>query len=62
MKFNTLTKSIRILDLFLSEKAHLGENEISVFMKMPRSTTYKYLSILRPYRLLDYDDESGAYR
>jgi len=62
MNFNTLTKTIRILDLFLSKKATLSENDISGFVKMPRSTTYKYLSVLRQYRLLDYDYESRAYR
>jgi len=60
MKFNTLTKSLQILDLFLS--ANLGENDISRIMKMPRSTAYKYLSILRQYRLLDYDSKSGQYK
>lgn len=62
MKFNTLTKAIKILDLFLSKKANLSENEISRFMKMPRSTTYKYLSILRQYKLLDYDYKSREYK
>jgi IclR family KDG regulon transcriptional repressor len=62
MNFNTLTKAIRILDLFLSKKATLSESDISGFIKMPQSTTYKYLSILRQYRLLDYDPESRAYR
>jgi DNA-binding IclR family transcriptional regulator len=62
MKFNTLTKAIRILDLFLSKKTSLTEDDISSFMKMPRSTTYKYLSILRQYKLLDYDYKSGEYR
>jgi len=62
MKFNTLTKAIKILDLFLSKKTNLTENDISSFMKMPRSTTYKYLSILRQYELLDYDSKSGEYR
>jgi IclR family KDG regulon transcriptional repressor len=46
----------------LSKKANLSENDISGFIKMPRSTTYKYLSVLRQYRLLDYDHESRAYR
>jgi len=62
MKFNTLTKAIKILDLFLFKKANLSENDISGFMKMPRSTTYKYLSILRQYKLLDYDYKSGEYK
>lgn len=59
MKFNTLTKSLQILDLFLS--ANLGENDVSRIMKMPRSTTYKYLSILKQYKLLDYDSKSRQY-
>jgi IclR family transcriptional regulator, KDG regulon repressor len=60
MKFNTLTKSIQILDLFLSKET-VDENEISEAIKMPRSTTYKYLSILREYKLLDYDFMSKQY-
>lgn len=59
MTFNTLTKSLKILDLFLT--ANPGENDISRIMKIPRSTTYKYLSILRQYRLLDYDPKSRQY-
>jgi DNA-binding IclR family transcriptional regulator len=62
MKFNTLTKAIKILDLFLSKKTNLSKNDISNFIKMPRSTTYKYLSILRHYKLLDYDHKSGEYK
>ena len=61
MKFNTLTKSIKILDLFLSKDANLSENDISTTMRMPRSTTYKYLSILKQQKLLDYDSKSGQY-
>src|SRR4030042_1270693 len=61
MKFNTLTKSIKILDLFLSKDANLSENDISTTMRMPRSTTYKYLSILRQQKLLEYDSKSGQY-
>ena len=60
MKFNTLTKSIQILDLFLSRET-IDENEISDTIEMPRSTTYKYLSILRRYKLLDYDSISKQY-
>jgi DNA-binding IclR family transcriptional regulator len=59
MKFNTLTKSLKILDLLLS--ANLGENDISLIMKIPRSTTNKYLSILRQYKLLNYDPKSKQY-
>ncbi len=61
MKFNTLTNSIRILDTFLSKEASLSENEISHIIKMPRSTTYKYLSILKKYKLLDYNSQSREY-
>lgn len=59
MKFNTLTKSLRILDLLLS--ANLGESDISRIMKIPRSTTYKYLSVLREFKLLSYDPKSKQY-
>jgi IclR family KDG regulon transcriptional repressor len=62
MKFNTLTKSIKILDLFLSEKTNLTENDISDLMQMPQSTTYKYLSVLKEYKLLHYDHKSGQYQ
>jgi len=62
MSFNTLNKAIGIFDLFLSNKSALGANEISDLLKMPRSTTYKYLSILKENRFLDYEGESGRYR
>jgi DNA-binding IclR family transcriptional regulator len=60
MKFNTLTKSLKILDLFISRES-IGENDISRAMKMPRSTTYKYLSVLRQSGLLDYDSKSRQF-
>jgi DNA-binding IclR family transcriptional regulator len=40
----------------------LSAREISDSLGTPRSTTYKYLAILREHGLVDYDKESGRYK
>jgi len=62
MQFTTLVKAIEIFNLFLKSEGTLNFEEISNFLKMPRSTTYKYLAILKDYGLLDYDHEEKEYR
>jgi len=61
MSFNTLIKAVEILDLFLAKKTALGANEISNSLDIPRSTTYKYLSILKERRILDYDSKANKF-
>ena len=61
MSFNTFTKAVEILDLFLAKKTALGANEISDSLGIARSTTYKYLSILKEHRFLDYDSETNKF-
>lgn len=61
MSFNTFTKAVEILDLFLAKKTTLGANEISDSLGIARSTTYKYLSILKEHRFLDYDAEANKF-
>jgi IclR family KDG regulon transcriptional repressor len=61
MSFNTFIKAVEILDLFLARKTALGAVEISESLGIPRSTTYKYLSILKEYRFLDYDSATNKF-
>jgi len=62
MKFNTLNKSIEILDLFLEKRGMLEIAEISSELNMPRSSTYKYLAILREHGFVDHEKKTGLYR
>ena len=61
ISFNTFIKAVEILDLFLARKTSLGAIEISDSLSIPRSTTYKYLSILKEHRFLDYDSETNKF-
>ena len=61
MSFNTFTKAVEILDFFLAKKTVLSANEISDSLGIARSTTYKYLSILKDRRFLDYDSETSKF-
>lgn len=62
MKFNTFVKGIEILNLFLEKREYLTANQISEALGMPRSTTFKYLSILKDHDFLENDGNSGKYR
>ena len=62
MKFNTLNKSIGILDVFLEKRDMLKVAEISNSLKMPRSSIYKYLAVLREHGFVDYEKQTGVYK
>lgn len=62
MKFNTLNKSVEILDVFLKKHDMLNVAEISNSLKMPRSSIYKYLAALRKHGFVDYEKKTGAYK
>ena len=62
MSFNTLIKGIDILNLFLRKRASLAAGDISKALKLPKSTTYKYLAVLMEKGLLDRDSATGEYR
>jgi DNA-binding IclR family transcriptional regulator len=61
MSFNTLAKSLDIIDLLMKTKVNMNVNEISQELKMPKSTTYKYLAILRDKGFLEYDNTASTY-
>lgn len=60
--FKSLLKAIDILNLLLKERTMLSVPHISAALRIPRSTTYKYLAILREQGLVDYDKKSGRYQ
>jgi len=62
MKFNTLNKSIEILDVLLKQRSMLKVSEIADSVKMPRSSVYKYLAVLRKHGFVDYERQTGLYR
>ncbi|PKN70808.1 MAG: hypothetical protein CVU54_03995 [Deltaproteobacteria bacterium HGW-Deltaproteobacteria-12] len=61
MSFNTLAKSLDIMDLLMKTKVNMNVTEISKELKMPKSTTYKYLAILRDKGFLEFDNTAGTY-
>jgi DNA-binding IclR family transcriptional regulator len=60
-QFKSLLRAIDILDL-LEENAALSVTEISDLLAFPRSTTYKYLAVLRECRMVDYDQILEKYK
>ena len=60
-QFKSLLRAIDILDL-LEEKAALSVTEISDILAFPRSTTYKYLAVMRECRMVDYDQILEKYK
>ncbi len=60
-QFKSLLRAIDMLDL-LEENAALSVAEISNLLGLPRSTTYKYLAVMRECRFLDYDQSLEKYR
>jgi DNA-binding IclR family transcriptional regulator len=62
VKFNTLVKAIEILNLLLKEQDLLSVSHISKSLQMPRSSIYKYLSVLRTHWFVDFDERSKAYK
>jgi IclR family transcriptional regulator, KDG regulon repressor len=59
--FKSLLRAIDILDL-LEENAALSVTEISDILAFPRSTTYKYLAVMRESRMVDYDRILEKYK
>jgi IclR family KDG regulon transcriptional repressor len=60
-QFKSLLRAIEILSL-LEENAVLSVAEISDLLAFPRSTTYKYLAVMRECRFVDYDQSLEKYR
>ncbi len=61
MTFNTLSKSLDIIDLLTRRSAEMNVAEISAELGMPKSTTYKYLAILKDRGFLEYDCVTKNY-
>jgi DNA-binding IclR family transcriptional regulator len=60
-QFKSLLKAIDILSI-LESKTSLSVTEISDSVGLPRSTTYKYLSVLKECRFVDYDRNLEKYK
>ena len=60
-QFKSLLRAIDILGL-LEENAALSVTRISDLLAFPRSTTYKYLAVMRECRMVDYDQSMGKYK
>lgn len=60
--FKSLLRAINILDLFQKERTMLSVPHISAALRIPRSTAYKYLAVLREHGFVDYDEQSGKYK
>jgi len=60
-QFKSLLRAIDILAL-LEENAALSVTEISNQLVLPRSTTYKYLAVLRACRFVDYDQSLEKFK
>lgn len=58
---STADRAIDILLMFSEERPVWSTAEIAGHFRMPRSTTYRYLSSLRSYALI-VEDQSGGYR
>jgi DNA-binding IclR family transcriptional regulator len=61
MSFNTLGKSLDIIDLLARMKGDLNVVQISQELAMPKSTAYKYLAILKNRGFLEYDGTAKTY-
>jgi DNA-binding IclR family transcriptional regulator len=59
-QFKSLRRAIDIL-ILLGERASLTAPEISDLLKLPLSTTYKYLAVMREYRMVDYEQNLERY-
>jgi IclR family KDG regulon transcriptional repressor len=60
-QFKSLLRAIDILGL-LEGNAALSVTEISDLLAFPRSTTYKYLAVMRECRFVDYDQSLEKYK
>ena len=60
-QFKSLLRAIDILNL-LEKRTELSVNEISGLSKLPRSTLYKYLMVMKECGLVDYEKNLQKYR
>src|SRR5947208_584628 len=59
---STVDRAIEVLMLFTEQQPVLSASDIAIRLKMPRSTTYRFLQTLRSYNLLEDDRLSGGLR
>ena len=59
---STLEKCVQILTLFTEATPKLRVDEISSRLGIPKSTVYRYLSVLKKHRLVSEDTLPGVYR
>ena len=60
-QFKSLLRAVDILDL-LEEKGELSVNEVSELSKLPLSTVYKYLTVMKERGLVAYEKSLQKYR
>ncbi len=60
-QFKSLLRAIDLLTL-LEENAALSVTEIADLLAFPRSTTYKYLAVMKECRMVEYDGVLGKYK
>jgi len=61
MDFSTLSKGIEILNFLLKERSPVTATQIANALRMPKSTTYKYLATLKKHSFLENEQLSGKY-
>lgn len=59
--FNTLNKSLEMLDIFLKHEKSLSAVDVASMMDMSRSNVHKYLAVLKDYQYLHYSPEEKKY-
>ncbi|MDE3075867.1 MAG: IclR family transcriptional regulator [Chloroflexota bacterium] len=59
---STAERTIDVLLLFDEDHPQLTAGDVSERLKMPRSTTYRYLQSLRSYELIEEENGSGRFR
>lgn len=59
--FNTLNKSLEMLDIFLKNEKPLSAVDVAGLMGMSRSNVHKYLAVLKDYQYLHYSPEEKKY-
>ena len=61
-KILSLQKAFKILSAFSKAEPELGAEEISKFIRVPKSSVYRYLNTLVHESILEYDFSSKKYR
>lgn len=59
--FNTLNKSLEMLDIFLKNDKPLSAMDVAGLMAMSRSNVHKYLAVLKDYQYLHYSPDEKKY-